>query len=112
MYCRGQAGFLTELQDQLSADHPELDVQILLVNRDHREEGMPDLTSITDLPVVQDDEQDVLVWERWGATWRDVFVLDRNNRVAGVYNLTEHDLQDDEEYVGMYELFVAAGATP
>lgn len=37
------------------------------------------------------DEQ---VWEAWAVTYRDVVILDGNNVVVGVYNLTEHDLSD------------------
>jgi hypothetical protein len=32
------------------------------------------------------------VWHSWDVEYRDVIVLDRDNQLAGVYNLTNHDL--------------------
>lgn len=111
MYCRGQAGYLTDLQDQMALEHPELSARIVFVNRMHREDGLSDLTAISDLPVVQDGDPE-LVWDRWGAHWRDVFVLDADNHVVDVYNLTRYDLQDDENYQGLYDIFLGAAETP
>ncbi len=49
------------------------------------------------------------VWRSWGATWRDVYVLDRTNAVTTTYNLTSYDLADPANYAALYDLFVAAG---
>ena len=49
-----------------------------------------------------------LVWDSWAATWRDTWVLDADNVAFGVYNLTEHDLSDPDEYQGLYDLLVEA----
>ena len=57
--------------------------------------------------MLQDDEV-ALVWESWAAQWRDTWVLDAGNEAVGVYNLTEHDLSDPDEYQGLYDLLVAA----
>jgi hypothetical protein len=56
--------------------------------------------------VLQDDEV-AQVWVAWDATWRDTWVLDPGNVACGVYNLTEHNLADPEEYAGLYDLLVA-----
>jgi hypothetical protein len=48
------------------------------------------------------------VWDRWSVAalrpdkpyvvWRDVVVLDAENRAIAIFNLTDHDLQSDAEY--------------
>ena len=50
-----------------------------------------------DIPWLQDslDEQ---VWTQWQVTYRDVIILDENNELIGVYNLTEHNLADASSY--------------
>jgi hypothetical protein len=42
------------------------------------------------LPWLQDTTG--AVWSLWGATYRDVIILDSSNRVTGVMNLTQDDL--------------------
>ena len=80
---------------------------MLHVNEYGYDAGIPDLAAVSDLPILQDDPTQ-LVWERWGVTWRDVYVLDGENRVYAVYNLSEHDLGDPANYAELYDLFVAA----
>jgi len=49
------------------------------------------------LPWLQDvEDQDV--WTSWGITYRDVLILDEENRVVDVYNLTSHSLADSANY--------------
>ncbi len=43
------------------------------------------------LPLLQDTTA-ANVWGLWAVTYRDVVILDAQNRKVGVYNLTEHDL--------------------
>lgn len=74
------------------------------------ESGLEDLAEVTDLPILQDDET-ALVWATWSVTWRDVYVLDGDNEVYAVYNLTEHDLSDPVAYAELYDLFVAAAGS-
>ena len=38
------------------------------------------------------------MWTAWDVTERDVVVLDEENKVATVYNLTQHDLADPVNY--------------
>ncbi len=95
------------MQDELDASHPELGIRLLIVNEDGYESGLESLFAVTDLPVLQDDEV-ALVWERWDATWRDVWVLDPDNEAHAVYNLTEHNLAVAEEYEGLRLLLIEA----
>jgi hypothetical protein len=59
------------------------------------------------LPLVQDTSMD-RVWDRWGVTYRDVWILDASNRVVGVFNLTSHDLQIDDNFNQLESMLVAA----
>lgn len=78
------------------------------MNETGLESGNKDLFTVTTLPVVQDDAT-AAVWTSWGAEWRDVYVLDGENLVTSVYNLTTYDLADAANYAALYDLFVAAG---
>ena len=84
-------------------------MDIVVVNLPGLESGNDDLFAATLLPVVQDDAV-ANVWTNWGATWRDVYVLDPDNRVTEVFNLTTYDLSDAANYEALYGLFVDAGA--
>ena len=42
----------------------------------------------------------------WGATYRDVRILDSSNRLAGVYNLTLHDLNDPQNYTELLNILL------
>ena len=52
------------------------------------------------LPWLQDTKQ-ANVWGLWSVNWRDVVILDDQNKVVAVYNLTSHDLSMSANY---YEL--------
>jgi hypothetical protein len=80
----------------------------VLVNEDGYESGHEDLFAVTDLPVVQDDDEGAAVWLSWEAEWRDVFVLDAENETRAVYNLVEHDLGDAADHAELKALFLAA----
>jgi hypothetical protein len=60
-----------------------------------------------DLPWLQDTAADG-VWGAWGITYRDVVVLDGDNRVVAIYNLTTNDLADPLHYDELKGLFVGA----
>lgn len=95
------------MQDELEAERPELSFQIAHVNGASLESGLPDLYAVSDLPVVQDDTT-ANVWTAWTAEWRDVIVLDGDNQVYAVYNLTTYDLSDPTNYAELKEIFLAA----
>ena len=60
------------------------------------------------------------VWGAWrvnnlrpeqpGVTYRDVIVLDRENRAVAVYNLTEHSLGDPANYAALKDILRAAAS--
>jgi hypothetical protein len=65
------------------------------------------VSSMNTLPWLQDTSSN-LVWNLWGVTWRDLRILDSSNRLAGVINLTSHDLADSENYETAKAMFLAA----
>jgi hypothetical protein len=88
----------------MQAETPE--VAILGVNAVGYESGNASITDGRVLPWLQDvPEEDV--WGTWAVTYRDVVVLDEENQVRAVYNLTEHDLADPAAYAELRDLLVA-----
>jgi len=63
------------------------------VNRAGYEAGNAAICNGRTIPWLQETADDH-VWEAWMVTYRDVVILDENNMVVDVYNLTEHDLTD------------------
>lgn len=49
-------------------------------------------------------------WESWEITYRDVVILDGENRVIHVYNLTSHDLANASNYATLKNLILGAAA--
>lgn len=62
---------------------------------------------VGDLPLLQDDA-DNDVWASWQATYRDVQIVDANGDRAAVYNLTEHDLGDPDNYETLRQMLLDA----
>jgi hypothetical protein len=85
------------MQDELDAEDLALEVQNLMVNQQGAESGIPSACMGRDLALVQDTES-AKAWDSWVVTYRDVVILDAQNRVAGIYNLTENNLADPDKY--------------
>ena len=95
------------MQNELDA--AGLNVDILGVNDVGLEDGNGFITMGRDLPWLQAvPEEDV--WETWGIGYRDVVILDENNVVLAIYNLTEHNLGDATNYAELYALFESAAS--
>jgi len=77
------------------------------VNQIGRESANDLMTEGRDLPWLQEDAT-YLVWDDWEPVYRDVIVLDGDNIIFGVYNLSSQDLGDDENYNALRQLFVDA----
>ena len=54
------------------------------------------------------DMPDTDAWTAWQVAYRDVIVLDEENRVVGVYNLTANDLSVPANYEALRDLLVQA----
>lgn len=95
------------MQTEIDALDPETEVQILGVNGAGNESGNASITSGRTLPWLQ-DTPDVNVWGLWEVDYRDVVILDTDNQVFDVYNLTQHDLAVSENYEALLDLLLAA----
>jgi len=58
-----------------------------------------------DLPWLQEVPEEP-VWTRWDVTYRDVIILDEDNKVLSIFNLTEHDLSKPADYAALKALLV------
>ena len=104
------------MQDDLNASLPWLDIEILGVNPRGAEAGNPLIASERDIPWLQDVDSDLDgfsdAWTSWGVQYRDVVILDGDNAVADVFNLTVHDLQVPMNYVTLARKFVDVASIP
>lgn len=96
------------MQDEFDA--AGMNVTIVGLNAVGLEDGNGFITMGRDLPWLQDVPEEE-VWATWGITYRDVVILDANNEVLAIYNLTQHNLGDASNYAELYDLFATA-ATP
>ena len=69
--------------------------------------GLDDMSELGDLPVLQDTLAES-VWDRWGVSFRDVFILNDANMLVATYNLTSHSLSTTENYEELKAMFIAA----
>jgi hypothetical protein len=100
------------MHDELAAESLQQAVDILGVNFPGAESGIPDMCLGRDLPLLQDTTE-ADVWGAWEVTYRDVFVLDAENRVVTIYNLTDHDLGQPANYEALKGILrQAAGVAP
>ena len=47
------------------------------------------------------------VWDAWAVTYRDVIILDSNNVQVDVYNLTDNDLAEPDNYATLERKLLA-----
>ena len=93
------------MQADLEASYPMLDIQILGVNSEGQEVTSEELFQDNSIPLLQDTDADVDglsdAWTLWDVEWRDVIVLDGLGQEQFVYNLTDNDLADPENYAAL-----------
>jgi hypothetical protein len=93
------------MQGELSDVPTTLPIRILGINGIGQESGNSTIVAGRTIPWLQDTSaQDV--WSDWKVTYRDVIVLDGDNKVAGIYNLTDHDLAVTANYDSLKALLV------
>ena len=95
------------LQGELKAARPEFNIEILGVNRLDESQNNPLATAGRTLPWLQDTAQET-VWTDWEVVYRDVRILDAQNRVRSVFNLTSHDLSVATNYATLKQMFLDA----
>lgn len=96
----------SEIDAELGGD-PGSKVQFVGINEAGHEAGNPLITNGRNLPWLQDtiDEQ---VWKNWGITFRDVVVLDAENRPIAVHNVTTYPLSVTENYAALKQILLDA----
>jgi hypothetical protein len=97
------------MQAELDATPPPIPAQILGVNAIGHEGGNDLMVAGRVLPWLQ-DEIGVNAWAEWGIAHRDVVVLDADNRVTAVFNLTANDLAVPANYDALKALIVDAAS--
>ena len=63
------------------------------------------MTALVDLPLLQDDSSSEVV-DSWGASPRELFILDEDNLIAEVYDLAQHDVCVPAERAFLVSLLV------
>jgi hypothetical protein len=96
------------MQGELRGTNTDLNIEILGVNQsaDSAYNYLAMATAPT-LPWLQDTaEQNAAT--RWQARYRDVRILNGQNEVVSIYNLTDYDLSIPTQYNALKRLFIAA----
>lgn len=106
---------MDQLQNDLDANHPDLQIQIVGINSLGLEHGNPVAASGKDIPWLQDvdanDDGQSDVWTDWQVVWRDLFIVDSNSEVVEIINLTTNDLQFAGNYEAVKEILVEVAET-
>ena len=95
------------MQVEINAMELEIPLSILGVNVAGAEAGNNAICQGRQIPWLQDTVTSD-VWGSWNVTYRDVVVLDRNNRFVTAYNLTIHDLGNPDFYAALKEILLQA----
>lgn len=96
------------MQKELTEELPGSGIAILGVNEAGQESQNDLICEGRDLPWLQETASDP-IWDLWHVTYRDVIIVDANNEIRAVYNLTEHSLSNSANFGALKELLVRAG---
>ena len=97
------------MQAEIAAQITPRPVHILGVNAVGEDADNALVCAGRTLPWLQDTAA-ANAWGLWNVTYRDVIILDAENRVYAVYNLTQHDLANAANYQALKSLLLAAAA--
>jgi hypothetical protein len=93
------------MQNELITDNPATKIRIVGVNQIGSEGGIDSLCDGRDIPLLQDTSDDH-VWMQWQVRYRDVYILDEENRKVAVYNLTDNYIGYPENYDELKALLI------
>ena len=85
------------MQEELKRENSKTKIRILGIDAVGFESSISIMTKGRTLPLLQDTPTEN-VWDDWGATWRDVVMLNPDNIHVDTYNLTSHDLANPDNY--------------
>jgi hypothetical protein len=95
---------------QKDFDQEGLPIVIIGINQEGYEIGNPTITEGRDIPWLQDTTfnpfmsyqskipEETDAWTLWDVTYRDVQILDSDGNLRFIYNLSEHDLNQNSSY--------------
>ena len=106
MSCRSQFGYLDQMRRELLEERPDLDVVFHGVNETPEAASIELVFEEGSFAVLQDDET-ASVWNRWGADWRDVTLLDPLNEAVYTYNTAVYPLDDPDVYAAVKAAVIA-----
>jgi hypothetical protein len=99
---------LQSLLEELKAARPALNIEIVGINKVTAAFQNYQATAMRTLPWLQPTTSSVDPWVSWNSEWRDVVVLDSQNRVRNIYNLTGHSLDVPAYRETMRQMFLDA----
>lgn len=94
------------MQAEILAANPASKIRILGVNEDGQQGSNALAVEGRTLPWLQDVAG--AAWGGWAVTYRDVVVLDDQNRKVAVFNLSVHDLGRPQEYADLLAILRSA----
>ena len=95
------------MQDEISSEYPELPIKILSINQIGAENGVESFNESHALPMVNDNANDE-IWVQWESQWRDFYILNKQNELLEVYNLTQNNLNDPLNYQELKQKLIEA----
>ena len=95
------------MQHELDTTSTVRPIRIHGVNGIGQESGNTLTCTGRTIPWLQDADS-VQAWTKWNVAYRDVFVLDHENKEVTRYNLTSHDLGVPANYAALRQILVDA----
>ena len=93
----------------MNALDPTPAIQLVGVNGIQYSSGNDYVTKERDIPWLQ-DTIDVDLWTQWGIQYRDVVVLDGENKPIFIMNLSAQSLSDPDNYAELRERLLSASS--
>lgn len=93
------------MQKEILEMFPESSIRILGVNEVGQEYGNAAVCVGREIPWLQEVSASP-IWGPWEVAYRDVVILDEQNEVAGVFNLTTYNLDYPGNYAGLRNLLI------
>ena len=93
------------MQGEFDTQYPGLSIELIGVNEVGHDSANDQMCDGRDIPWLQDTSAGDW-WGAWSPTYRDVVILDGAGELAGVYNLTDHPLTDEANYVELKAMIV------
>lgn len=95
------------MQAELNAETTLRPIRILGINEAGQESGNATIVAGRVLPWLQ-DTAGANVWQQWQVTYRDVIVLDAENKRVTAFNVTNQDLSNADNYAALRAILVEA----